>query len=237
MTNIFKENTEAFDGTADAEYFLTKEHKARELAAIQMLAEVLPHQSGRPAKVLSVACSTGLIELHLQQKLDVQVFGIDGSHSALTTATKRGVQAVCGDVTTLPFGDNSMDHVIAGEIIEHVFDVRGFLAEINRVMKSGGYFVLTTPNLAKLDDRVKFLFGIAPRQVAPLHEYLYLHIRPFTAELIERTLAECGFSNTTIGTNAIRVDLQGRTFRSYSSLLTRNFPGLGATLIVRSQKQ
>jgi len=36
--------------------------------------------------------------------------------------------------------------VICSEVIEHLADKEGFLHEINRILKDGGYLILTTPN-------------------------------------------------------------------------------------------
>lgn len=45
--------------------------------------------------------------------------------------------------------DNSFDSIVSFQVIEHVKDDKGFLAEIYRVLKPGGVAVLTTPNIKK----------------------------------------------------------------------------------------
>jgi ubiquinone/menaquinone biosynthesis C-methylase UbiE len=237
MSGIFQENIRTFGGSEDSEYFFTPEHIRRQDVSIALLNEVIKSSPDQPENLLSVACSTGVMERQMKKKLGLNIYGVDGAFSALSTAQKRGIQLVCSDVSSLPFKDNFFDYVYAGEIIEHVFDVQNFISELNRVMRVGGHLVLTTPNLAKIDDRVKFLFGISPRQVAPLHEYLYLHIRPFTASSITAALTANGFTNISVKTNVIRVDLSGKKFVSYSKVLANLFPTLGATLIVRGKKE
>jgi SAM-dependent methyltransferase len=44
-------------------------------------------------------------------------------------------------------GDNTYDFVISFQVIEHIKDDRLFLGEINRVLKSGGTALITTPNI------------------------------------------------------------------------------------------
>ena len=237
MGRIFKENVHAFGGDQDSEYFFTREHIRRQEVSVELLSEVVKSSLEKPANLLSVACSTGVIEKQMMSKLGLSIYGVDGAFSALPTARERGLQSVCSDISSLPFKDGFFDYVYAGEIIEHVFDVPKFLSELNRVMRVGGYFVLTTPNLAKIDDRIKFLFGKSPRQVDPLHEYLYLHIRPFTASSITDALTAHGFTDISVRTNVIRVDLSNKKFILYSKLLAKLFPTLGATLIVRGQKK
>lgn len=50
-----------------------------------------------------------------------------------------------GDVTQLPFPDASFDRIIASEILEHIDDDRGALAELVRVLRPGGTFAATVP--------------------------------------------------------------------------------------------
>lgn len=45
----------------------------------------------------------------------------------------------------LPFGDEVFDVVIASEVFEHIADDRGAMAEISRVLKSGGLLAMSVP--------------------------------------------------------------------------------------------
>jgi len=76
----------------------------------------------------------------------------------------------------LPFENNYFDFVFAGEIIEHLFDSRFFLKEVHRVLKINGYLILSTPNLARIDDRLKFLLGKTPRQIAPIPIFIFIFV-------------------------------------------------------------
>jgi SAM-dependent methyltransferase len=46
----------------------------------------------------------------------------------------------------LPFSDESFDVVICREVIEHVKDTDAVFVEMKRVLKRGGYLLITTPN-------------------------------------------------------------------------------------------
>jgi ubiquinone/menaquinone biosynthesis C-methylase UbiE len=51
-----------------------------------------------------------------------------------------------GDVSRLPFPDQTFDLVSANMVVEHLTDPAASLAEIRRILKPGGAFVFHTPN-------------------------------------------------------------------------------------------
>lgn len=61
---------------------------------------------------------------------------------------------------SFPYPDNSFDLVIFAEIIEHLLnDPCKVLREIHRVLKPGGRIVLTTPNVARLENVARLISG------------------------------------------------------------------------------
>jgi SAM-dependent methyltransferase len=62
----------------------------------------------------------------------------------------------------IPFPDGSFDVVSALWVLEHVRDGAGFLREVSRVLKSGGYFVGHTLNRAHYVVWLRRLFGLLP---------------------------------------------------------------------------
>jgi ubiquinone/menaquinone biosynthesis C-methylase UbiE len=58
----------------------------------------------------------------------------------------RAVTGISGAIDHLPFQSNSVDCVIAIEVMEHVLRPADAFASVCRVLKPGGSFVLTTPN-------------------------------------------------------------------------------------------
>jgi SAM-dependent methyltransferase len=69
---------------------------------------------------------------------------IDASAHALRRLAARGGRTVTA-VGTLPFPDGSFDAVLAFEVVEHVDDDAGLLAEMARVSRPGAVLVLSTP--------------------------------------------------------------------------------------------
>jgi SAM-dependent methyltransferase len=70
---------------------------------------------------------------------------VDISAPALAKLRDRGAQVVLGQVTSLPFAAATFDLVCALDIIEHVDDDDGALAELSRVTKSGGAMLISMP--------------------------------------------------------------------------------------------
>ena len=137
----------------------------------------------------------------------------------------------CADLTRpFPIRTGVLDGVFAGEIIEHLFDPMAFLAECRRTLAPGGAIVVTTPNLATLPDRLRFLAGRSPRQVDALHPYLRLHIRPFTYRSLARILRASGFTPTDLRSNYVALGAGRAGIESRA--LARVFPSVGGSLIV-----
>ena len=83
---------------------------------------------------------------------------IDASESAVRTLQSHHGSAQTGIVSALPFANDRFDLVCALDIVEHAEDDGAALAELARVTKAGGIFLLSVPLYAsrwtKFDDFV-----------------------------------------------------------------------------------
>lgn len=71
--------------------------------------------------------------------------------------------------------DNTADIVIAGEVIEHIKNSKLLISEIKRVLKPGGYLILSTPNACSIISRIKMIFGKLPThyEESPKHLHVF----------------------------------------------------------------
>jgi 2-polyprenyl-6-hydroxyphenyl methylase/3-demethylubiquinone-9 3-methyltransferase len=108
-------------------------------------SELIPPAARPGALLVDAGCGGGLLAPHLAGK-GYRHVGVDLRRTGLRQAAERGVDAVNGDVTALPLASGSADVVAAGEILEHVTDLPGTVAELSRVLRPGGLVVLDTVN-------------------------------------------------------------------------------------------
>src|SRR5262245_37768279 len=96
--------------------------------------------------VLDVGCGTGWFS-HRAQERGALVTSLDVGTSLLQeTLRKADVRPTVGDALSLPFADESFDIVISSEVIEHTANPGRAVAEMGRVLRSGGTLVITCPN-------------------------------------------------------------------------------------------
>ncbi len=104
-------------------------------------AEHIPPAPGPDAVLVDLACGGGLMAPHVV-RLGYRHVGVDLGVQGLRVAREHGVLPVRGSVLAVPLADGCADVVVAGEILEHVEDDVGVLAECARVLRPGGTLVL-----------------------------------------------------------------------------------------------
>jgi SAM-dependent methyltransferase len=116
---------------------------------------------GPGRRVLDVGCRAGaLTRAYLEGN---SVVGVDVDREALGEAAKLGIETVWADAQQrLPFGDETFDVVVAGEVLEHLAAPRALVDESFRVLRPGGTFVGSVPNAFRLKNRLGFLLGRSP---------------------------------------------------------------------------
>jgi len=106
------------------------------------LAEVAP---GRDARVVDVGCGTGIALREFPWRTRLRC-GIDDSPIALALTRRRGVHdLVRADVATLPVASDTIDVVLALDVIEHLDDDAAALREMARALRPGGHLLLHVP--------------------------------------------------------------------------------------------
>jgi ubiquinone/menaquinone biosynthesis C-methylase UbiE len=143
-------------------------------------------------RVLDLGCGEG----HFTAALDAHgahPIAVDVVAEPLRRARERhpGLDFRLGGLDEpLVLDDGAVDVVWAGELIEHVVDVAGWLSEVRRVLPSGGRLLLSTPDhppalLRRLaEDPAAFDEHFDPRTD---------HVRFFSARTLAELLDDLGF--------------------------------------------
>lgn len=105
----------------------------------------------KPGRILDVGCATGIL-LKLAQSHGWQIFWVDISPKAIKYChqTFDFDRVFCGTLKQARFKTQFFDVIAVFDTLEHMPDIRSFLAEVNRVLKSDGLLAITVPNQAGL---------------------------------------------------------------------------------------
>lgn len=108
-------------------------------------------------RFLDVGCGEGRHTIGAYLSQDVEAVGVDLSEKDIATAKERAegfidktnsnksIEFKVANALKLPFEDNSFDKVICSEVLEHIPDYRGVLAELSRVVKDDGVLAVSVP--------------------------------------------------------------------------------------------
>jgi 2-polyprenyl-3-methyl-5-hydroxy-6-metoxy-1,4-benzoquinol methylase len=223
--------------TYNLEKFRELETELQE-SRLKRVTRLIRHEP--PGTLLDIGCGNGAYSARLLP-LGYVVHGIDLTEEQIARARENGLIARIHTLETgpLPYDDGAFDIVLAGEIIEHLVDTSAFLRDIHRVLKPGGCVILTTPNLASFENRVRLLFGQYPVWMEYKLEGGQGHVRAYTMRTLVRHLRETGFTVTKRLGNWVPflpqmfMDDVRYPFVACTGTL---FPGLSMDLIVKARK-
>jgi methionine biosynthesis protein MetW len=158
--------------------------------------------------VLDVGCGSGNSYAPELARRAATYTGVDVSANAVAAACAAGLDArVIEDAAKLPFPDDSFDHVVCIEVLEHLFAPHEAAAEIRRVLRPGGRLVASCPNVAYWRLRANMVFGLwnpAGDELAIERPWRDPHIRFFSPKTLERMLRMSGFGQVDTGAHGGR---------------------------------
>jgi SAM-dependent methyltransferase len=143
-----KEHYEAMNYKA-----LTLEHLSRikSLSPQAVKSEVRYLRSlDKHIKFLDVGCGLGF-GLAYADRFDCELYATEFDSGALEfVASQFKVKTFQGDVWSARFPDGFFDFVHMSHVIEHVLDPRGYVQEMKRITKAGGYIAIGTPDISSM---------------------------------------------------------------------------------------
>lgn len=198
-------------------------------------------------RILDLGCGDGNVTIRIAEACCAkEVFGVDVDDQALQQAQRKGMTVVKADlnVDKLPFQANYFDLVIMAEVIEHLLDPDHALQQVQRVLKPGGYLLLTTPNLGWYVNRLVLLFGYQPywtgcgrynvgKFMRSIREPAG-HLRLYTMRALKQMLILHNFMIVTI--KGSTTDLLREPLRTVDDIIARIRSSMAQILIVLARK-
>lgn len=193
--------------------WLKKLQEAAELENRKVILSLLePNES---ASILDLGCGDGDFTLELGEEIGTkELHGIEIAEEFRGQPEKRGIKVHIADLNeVLPLDSESLDVVHANQVIEHIYKTDVCLREVYRVLRHGGYAIISTPNLAALYIIFSLVFGWQPTASAVSDEMPHLgnplnpsrkvrrernypahaHLRIFTSAALKELLQYHGF--------------------------------------------
>jgi len=119
------------------------------------------NKNGELSRCLNLGCGTGRLS-HNLFKISGEVYGLDQSNEVLKIAKEKypKLKLTCAEVVNTPYEDNYFDMVIINGSLHHFFAVEETFAEVNRILKPKGFFILLgEPNAGYLKAYNPFFYG------------------------------------------------------------------------------
>lgn len=118
-------------------------------------------EQNRTADFLDLGCDDGSVTVKLARAVGTaSISGVDIIDAKFKDARQRGVTCFQADVTKgLPFDDGAFDVVLANQVIEHVSNIDTFISEIFRILRKGGYAIISTENGSSWSNIAAAIFG------------------------------------------------------------------------------
>jgi 2-polyprenyl-3-methyl-5-hydroxy-6-metoxy-1,4-benzoquinol methylase len=163
-------------------------HKTRRQAGFSILKDergnLIKDIVGSGKKVLDVGCRDGALTHYFCVGNDV--LGVDIDTVALEKARELGIRVQVLDLNGpwRELGEEKFDVVVAGEVLEHLYNPQEIIEKVSGRLVDGGIFVGSVPNAFSLINRLRYLFG--HKKNTPLSDPT--HINQFHAHELEQLL-------------------------------------------------
>jgi SAM-dependent methyltransferase len=148
-------------------------------------------------RLLDLGCGEGRHAISAYMFHELDAVGIDLSFKDLNTTRERYAEFLEQDNDNkslvisvangehLPFEDETFDKVICSEVLEHIYPFESVVAEIRRVLKTGGVAAISVPRF--------FPEWVCWQLSDAYHEVEGGHIRIFRAHELKKAVETAGF--------------------------------------------
>ncbi len=142
--------------------------------------------------VLDIGCGDGYYAFQISKNKKIKnVTALDVSKNSIDYAKKKypcsKINFIIGEFEKINFNEKKFDAVYMCEIIEHFDNTEKILKKIFTILKPDGMLFISTPNLLRLENRIRGLFR---------KKYIFVdksHFKEFTFKEINYLAKKYGF--------------------------------------------
>lgn len=142
---------------------------------------------------LDVGCGNGWLSKQIVDK-ERKVISMDISlinpRKALKNFKHQNHFGLVADVFNLPIQDNSMDCIVASEIIEHVPNPKLFIDKLLKALKKGGKIIITTP----YNEKIEYHLCVHCNKPTPVNAHLHSFNEKNIKQLIPENISKWEYS-------------------------------------------
>lgn len=141
-------------------------------------------------RLLDIGCWDGTATQDYARVFDCAASGVEVFSRQAGQAAAAGIEVAQIDLENarFPWPDESMDLVVANQVLEHLKNIWLPLSELHRVLRPDGVALLSVPNLASLHNRVLLMLGCQPTSIRTFGP----HIRGYTFREFRHLLTRDG---------------------------------------------
>lgn len=112
------------------------------------ILELLDYINYEYDNVLDIGCGDGgLLELLKQRFINTLCYGLTISEEEKKAALNKGITAIVGEATNIPFNNEEFSLIISRHMLEHSPYPEEVIREMNRVLKDKGTLIICVPSL------------------------------------------------------------------------------------------
>jgi SAM-dependent methyltransferase len=128
----------------------------------QVILECSPRRPG--GTLLDLGCGDGGFTRRFGASIGAaRLLGVELIDHLARAAERNGVEVTQANLAEpLPFEDASVDVIHSNQVIEHLAGTDLFMSEIRRLLRPGGYAIVSTNNLASLHNILALMLGWQP---------------------------------------------------------------------------
>jgi len=195
---LYKEHIQSKEEILFGENRLVKKKATQPGTALLVHETVIGILTGKQGKILDAGAGKGTLSKKLEE-MGFEVLACDIDPSWFEA---EGVKVTRTDLNQgLPYKDKLFDYVCCVEAIEHLWNPWGLIIEFYRVLRTGGYLIVTTPNVLTIFSRIRFLLSGRFIHFGEANFNKLGHITPIPLWQFKGMLKMIGFENIRITFN------------------------------------